>query len=616
MRLGPREELPVLNFTEGALYWPNSLHVELENLLGSSLLVAANTRGGKSFLLRGLLEQTHGRVHQLVIDPEGQLHTLREKFAYVLAAVEGGDVPVTLSTARELPQRLMKLGANAIIDVSEMKKDVRDEYLRLFFEELVELPRALWHQVLVVIDEIHLVCPERGFDESVATRAVVDLASRGLKRGYSLVGATQRVAKFAKSASSDFSNRLFGRTVELVDRERMGKELGLPRKLWDTFQHLRQGEFYASGPSFGDGVTLARAGPVLTLHPRAGQVAPPPAPTPDELKEVLAGLANLAQAAAEQEKEAKSREELEQQVRELKAQLLQARAERPAPPTPPPPPVEVPVLTEADRQEMAGAATAIREGLHLLASHVADLDRNILVVGAKVGVQAPAPAGPLPPGYLCGHFDGRHYPRGALCPPAEAAGAPPATTAAPLRVVPQVELPLEDQRRPAPVPRTAANELLELLAKLRPDAVTREKLLVLSGMAEAKVRRRLPVMLRLGLVKEHGAEKWLAITAAGLEVVPGVAPATRDELVELWCARLKLLGRVMLRVLVTAHPRSLAPEELAVEVGKVMGVEPMLKTFRNRLSELRTLGLVADEPNGRICASAGFFHNREVARAG
>lgn len=45
---------------------------DLDALVDTRLLVQANSGGGKSWCLRRLLEQTHGKVQHLVIDPEGE----------------------------------------------------------------------------------------------------------------------------------------------------------------------------------------------------------------------------------------------------------------------------------------------------------------------------------------------------------------------------------------------------------------------------------------------------------------------------------------------------------------------------------------------------------------
>lgn len=60
---------------------------DLDRLIGTRLLVQANSGAGKSWCLRRILEQTHGHVQHLVIDPEGEFPSLREKFDYVLAAL-------------------------------------------------------------------------------------------------------------------------------------------------------------------------------------------------------------------------------------------------------------------------------------------------------------------------------------------------------------------------------------------------------------------------------------------------------------------------------------------------------------------------------------------------
>lgn len=67
------------------------LRCDLDRLITTRLLIQANSGGGKSWALRRLLEQSHGHVQQLVLDPEGEFATLRERYDYVLAARSGGD---------------------------------------------------------------------------------------------------------------------------------------------------------------------------------------------------------------------------------------------------------------------------------------------------------------------------------------------------------------------------------------------------------------------------------------------------------------------------------------------------------------------------------------------
>src|SRR5690242_14423677 len=97
------------HFTIGA-----GIDCDLERLVSTKLLVQANSGGGKSWALRRLLEQTHGAIQQIVIDPEGEFASLRERFDYVLASRQGGDTLADPRTAKLLAERVLELGISTI----------------------------------------------------------------------------------------------------------------------------------------------------------------------------------------------------------------------------------------------------------------------------------------------------------------------------------------------------------------------------------------------------------------------------------------------------------------------------------------------------------------------
>ena len=148
----------------------DGLPIDISRLIETRLLLQANSGAGKSWALRRILEQTHGTVQHLVIDPEGEFASLREKFDYVLAARSGGDTAADPRTAKLLAERLLELGVSAILDIYELKPHERVRFVRLFIDALVDAPKALWHPVLVVIDEAHVYCPEKGEAESATQR--------------------------------------------------------------------------------------------------------------------------------------------------------------------------------------------------------------------------------------------------------------------------------------------------------------------------------------------------------------------------------------------------------------------------------------------------------------
>ncbi|HEY1814850.1 MAG TPA: DUF87 domain-containing protein [Kofleriaceae bacterium] len=118
--------------------------LNVDRLIESRLLVQANSGAGKSWALRRLLEQSYAHVPQIVIDVEGEFHTLREKFDYVLAGQKGGDCPADTKSAALLARRLLELNVSAIVDIYELGAH-RARFVRLFLDALVNAPRELWH---------------------------------------------------------------------------------------------------------------------------------------------------------------------------------------------------------------------------------------------------------------------------------------------------------------------------------------------------------------------------------------------------------------------------------------------------------------------------------------
>lgn len=67
---------------------------DLDLLLPERLLITADSGGGKSYVIRKLLEQLFGKVQSIVIDPEGEFASLREKFPMKLRPMRVATRPV------------------------------------------------------------------------------------------------------------------------------------------------------------------------------------------------------------------------------------------------------------------------------------------------------------------------------------------------------------------------------------------------------------------------------------------------------------------------------------------------------------------------------------------
>lgn len=309
--------------TERTIAWPSdSARLNVPSLLETRLLVQANSGGGKSWAVRRLLEQTAGGVQQLVIDPEGEFATLREHFDYIICAPSGADAVATPKTAALLARRLLEAGVSAVLDIYDLKAHERQLFVKRFLDALINAPRSLWHPVMVVLDEAHTFCPQTGSAE--AASAVIDLATRGRKRGQCLVLATQRLSKLHKDAAAECLNKLVGRTGLDVDVKRAADELGMtPRDAMEQLRGLAPGEFYAFGPALSNAVAKVKIGTVVTTHPKSGHrmMQAPPAPSA-KVRQQLAKLADLQQDA---EEEARTMEDLRQQLATVRGQLTKAQ---------------------------------------------------------------------------------------------------------------------------------------------------------------------------------------------------------------------------------------------------------------------------------------------------
>src|SRR5947209_1091375 len=288
-----RNQLPSLSFAAGL----DCVPIDLDRLVGTRLLIQTNSGGGKSYCLRWLLEQTHGRIQQFVLDWEGEFASLRERFAYVLAG-QDGDVPADPRTAGLLCRRLLELSASAVLDLSELPPEDRQCFARGFLHELMHVPRSLWRPLLAAIDEAHHLAPEKGEGEAVSKPAVVALCTQGRKRGYAAVLATQRIAKVTNNALAELLNVLIGPTSFEPDVRRAGDALGFDKAQREQLKQLEPGQFFARGPALACEPVLVRTGPVQTTHPQPGRVAPPVPPPPEAIRALLGQLRDLPTQAA------------------------------------------------------------------------------------------------------------------------------------------------------------------------------------------------------------------------------------------------------------------------------------------------------------------------------
>lgn len=385
------------------------VYLNLRLFLRTRMLITANAGGGKSYFLRLLAEVLFPHVQVIIIDPEGEYFTLRERFGYALIAhMKGNDAIPDVATAGLLAHRLLEHKISAICDLSELKAPVRHQWIRVFLEALMEVPRHMRRRVVIIVDEAHLYCPEKGQGESEAQSAMLDITTRGRKRGYTAVFASQRHAKVSKSATAELLNRMVGPTFEGGDIDRAITDLSIAKDERHGFAEqlkvLEEGNFNCIGRAISKKRILFKVNPVKTTHPDPDdldkeQMTEPP-PPPQKVRALLAKLADLPKEA---EKKAKTEADLKKEILDLKRQVamgntalaiekkrlaVPAPSPRPLPAAPPPPPqtkieikkVDVPVVAPAAVKRLESAldrAEKLYEKLKVFGKPVDDAAKEL-----------------------------------------------------------------------------------------------------------------------------------------------------------------------------------------------------------------------------------------------
>lgn len=542
--------------------------VDLDQLIVSRLLVQANSGGGKSRALRYLLEQTHGKVQHIVIDREGEFATLRQRFPYILFGKDG-DFAIDLRTAKLLARKLLETGTSAVLDLSEMALPQQRDYVRTFVDALCHLPRALWKDCLIVIDEAHLFAPESGKGSSAATEAIALLLSIGRKRGFCAVLATQRLAKLNKDVASECLNKLIGRTSN-EDLRRAREELGQDKKTGGELRALSPGAFWAYGPAISSEPILVRTGSVQTAPPERGAARAPPA-TPEKIKAVLAEFADLPKEAAD---EAATLETLRREKEQWRAKALAAEALRPAPD----PDYVRKQVGDAVHKALAAAKTEHGRAINKIRSHYLRIDAGVRDLAATLEAS----------------IDLETVSAG-IVRPARDVELPPPPMRVPKEPAPPQQFEVLDYALNGEL---AAGErrMCEALVSRHPGTITKAQLATLAKMGNkgGTFARYYSSLKKRGLMLEDGRE--LKATPAALALIG--KSSTLSDPWEMWRSSLGDGERRMLDTL--REHGGLTRDSLGVYTE----LAPSGGTFNRYLGRLKKNGLVVEDDDDVLSLSA------------
>lgn len=575
--------------------------LNLDQLLRGRGLVQANSGKGKSWLLRRIAEQLFGKVQIIIIDTEGEFSTLREKFGFVLVG-KGGETPADPRSAALVAHKLLELRASAVCDLYEMKPKARHEWVRRFIEAVVDAPKNLWHPCIFIFDETAMFCPEKGFGESEASEAVIGLGTRGRKRGFAILAATQRLGGLSKNLAAELLNVFIGGTFIDIDRKRAADTLGIYGKdknqFFDEIKMLKPGNFFCLGPAISEERILAKVGDVETTHPEAGSYkhAAKAPPAPAKIKALLPKLSDLPKEAEEQ---AQTVGEMKKEIRALKASLRSG-------------PVAKMTIVEkvADPKAIERAVKLSRREFEKALVTVTADRKALLANGGKLAkaLQELATA-------ALKQFSGKEFKMPEIAPVVFSPSKPQEIQVrkfldrpvSPIRDTPKRMSSNEDNGSGGEI-TPYQREILRGLAELEAIGKT-EPTVALAGVAAGKsatsstFERYTAHLKKLGLVSVPGPRR-LALTDEGRAEVPHVEGSLGSAELQERCRKLLTPYQVdILNALLDVSPKAISREELGERSAK----QASSSTFERYLAALRSMEIVEYEAGKKVKAADWLF---------
>lgn len=302
------------------------VYLDLRKLVETRALIEASSGGGKSTLMRLIAERAAGVMQTIILDHEDEFVTLR-KVLDVLLVGDRRDVPISVESAALLARRLADMRISAVVNLYDLELEGRRAFVAEFLNALLNVPKSMWHPMLLMLDEAHIYAPEKGNVPSRA--AVVNMMSQGRKREFCEIVATQRFSKIDKDGIADAKNVFIGGTVLDVDQKRAGDILGLKTADYPLLRDMASGEWYAFGPALVSsqrGVIHFVADKPQTEKPKSGTQDFVVPKASDVIESLVAQLGDIpAQAREESDTLERLQTENARLRRELTARPVQER---------------------------------------------------------------------------------------------------------------------------------------------------------------------------------------------------------------------------------------------------------------------------------------------------
>ena len=235
-----------------------------DHLISQPLAEVGIRNSGKSYTAGKICEQLC-EIKQpfIVIDPEGEYWTLKERYPVIVAAVgkpigrpKGyrADLIVTSENASLLAKRVVEKGYSLVLDLRNATLAESYTALANFLESLYQAEGQHNRPFVLIMEEAHVLVPEVGRvrlkEIREAQNKVIywtwEIAARGRHRGLGYVCIARRAAEVAKAVLSQCPTRVIFKLVDPADLCWL-RESGLTKEQIEAVQVLPQGRALVLG---------------------------------------------------------------------------------------------------------------------------------------------------------------------------------------------------------------------------------------------------------------------------------------------------------------------------------------------------------------------------------
>ena len=258
--------------------------LDIANVITGRTFIASITRFGKSWTARKTVEECFGHAGIIIVDPEGEYISLREKYPLLII---GRDIPLQLETAEFMADKILEAKISVIIDLSTTEDELGKEYVDKLLKRFFFLQTTVRTPYLIVVEEAEDYIPEKGIATATCLDVFRNIAKKGGKRGIGLMVIAHRPAWVSKGVLSQCANKAIGRMDWPSDLSVIEEYLRIPRKTIEKLPTLGKGEFFFAG-DWVENPIFVKVGLVKTTH--LGFTPSIIPPSPKELQGVISSL--------------------------------------------------------------------------------------------------------------------------------------------------------------------------------------------------------------------------------------------------------------------------------------------------------------------------------------